>query len=564
MTDYHKDIYEQFIESGKIASRKECMEISEIVRKWEPNNPVSTNIDKIYSDLLNEYISDNKINNLLEKYPGVKDDIAKKLFELLENIEPIKNGQDYHTEETIRLNNFSSLPVDEFRQKWSKEKEYLKRTYTKGEIPFDFFQNKIDNSFQKRDTGLKLLNSRKKEIETTKSADKSDALKKEINQLDKDSKNVSFEIKAIHNNLKAHWQRQLELKIFQEKIKEIDGLRKNYLNELYKDIEKLKEILKSLNPFITDFPIPGRLWDLSKGNWHKVEFELLNRYSDIIKQQKELQELADLLGKYRHTETELENEEIEKTEIINKFVINHSGKSELIGITESNDLNNLLPTELALFSYPATENIFYKRYAEKKLQSYEFISKQKYFETIKTTAIRQKERESDKGPFILAIDTSGSMHGKPEQFAKVLAFAITKIAYKEKRKAFIISFSNDINMFELTHIKNSLTKLIDFLQMSFYGGTDVTEAVNEAIRLMLTENYKKADLLIITDGIFGKPDDKTLQAITLLKNQGNKFNSLIIGESQNNSALDFCDNNWTYDFSLESLKRIINDIKNDL
>jgi uncharacterized protein with von Willebrand factor type A (vWA) domain len=49
---------------------------------------------------------------------------------------------------------------------------------------------------------------------------------------------------------------------------------------------------------------------------------------------------------------------------------------------------------------------------------------------------RQKEKEEAKGPFIICVDTSGSMHGTPETVAKTLCFAILKIAIKRKQKMF--------------------------------------------------------------------------------------------------------------------------------
>jgi uncharacterized protein with von Willebrand factor type A (vWA) domain len=156
------------------------------------------------------------------------------------------------------------------------------------------------------------------------------------------------------------------------------------------------------------------------------------------------------------------------------------------------------------------------------------------------------------------------MHGEPEFLAKVIAFAITRIAISEKRKAFLISFSTGIEIFELTDIQNSLVKLIDFLQMSFHGGTDVSEAVLEALKQLETESYEKADLLIISDGVFGNLNNNTLKSIEELKKKGNKFNSLMIGNSYNERALKFCDNIWQYDPNYDKLKDLIRVMKTEL
>jgi len=81
---------------------------------------------------------------------------------------------------------------------------------------------------------------------------------------------------------------------------------------------------------------------------------------------------------------------------------------------------------------------------------------------------------------------------------------------------------------------------------------------------METENYEKADLLIISDGVFGNLNDNTLKSIEELKKKGNKFNSLMIGNSYNERALKFCNNIWQYDTNRNELKDLIRVIKTDL
>lgn len=597
MRVYTNDIFERFIRFGKVADKNERIKIAEIVSDWKTIQSGKANINKKFVDTINLFISDNEIKDLIKINPDFKQELSKKLFELLENVE---NTDVFNSSspEQYELEKFKNLKKEEFVDFWIEEdnsvENFIKKHYS--DIDLDEYNIKFNNLLDNDEISeyiditkveaetkrlkKRLKNATKKEneilhelesnINETKNNKLLELIRKtksgietELRQLNI-KQDLDYSYTDIQQSIAQDWENKLNLKIIQNKIEEVDKIRKQFLKKLYEEIEKLKKMLELLSPFMVNFSNPGRLWDMSKGYWHNVNFKLIQRYSEILEQQKELQELANLLGKYRRAETELEEEEFENIEIISKFKINHSGKSELIGITESNDLNHLLPTELALFSDLATESIFFKRYAEKKLQSYEFISKQKDYETKKTTETRQKEKELDKGPFILAIDTSGSMHGQPEHFAKVIAFAITKIALKEKRKAYLISFSTGIKKFELTNINSSLPRLIEFLQMSFYGGTDATEAVKEAVNQMQTENYKKADLLIITDGIFSRLDNTTLSTVKSLKDEGNKFNSLIIGQSQNNLALEFCDNNWSYDFRYESMKKLITKIKNTI
>ena len=91
------------------------------------------------------------------------------------------------------------------------------------------------------------------------------------------------------------------------------------------------------------------------------------------------------------------------------------------------------------------------------------------------------------------------MHGTPEQVAKTLCFALLKIAIQENRKCYLISFSTGIQTLNLTDLKNSLNLILDFLSMSFHGGTDASPALEEALRMLNTNDYKEADVLMISD-----------------------------------------------------------------
>jgi len=488
-----------------------------------------------------------------------KDLIAKhrKLFESIVKVEESAKIEQYKfLKEEFQNKWDSSINSNKFRIRDRKKNiesakeedelfERVKKLSIKDflkEWKVNTFTNFLKNTYSKKDFDLTYYNKKIKEIEN-----------QEV-EIDQTTQNI------LKEQLIKEIEQEAEIEKALEEIKVIDKLRKDFLQTLYEEIEKLKELLELLAPFVEDTTALGRLWDLSKGNWKQINFNLLRKYGELLTQKKELLALAEALGRYQKAEIEYKEEAYTNWKIIQQFKYNHSGKSELIGITESDDLNHLLPTELSLFSDIETENIFYKKFSEKKLQSYQFISRESYKQTEAFEGKRQKEVEKDKGPFILAIDTSGSMHGQPEEIAKLIAFAIVKIAYREKRKALLISFSTSYQLFELTDFQNSLPKLVNFLQMSFSGGTDVSEAIKETVRRMEEQDYKNADLLVITDGIFGNMSAQLISQIQMLKQKGNKFNTLIIGASQNTNALSFFDNIWLCDYYLENINNLVKQI----
>ncbi|WP_339848297.1 VWA domain-containing protein [uncultured Dokdonia sp.] len=619
MKHSNSEIFTRFIKFGTISTEKERTKITEIIQDWIYVPVEMSNISKTYLEVINSFITDDKISSILKSQPHLKNEFIKELFQLLERIETnIVSEHSFKKEEKL-LEQFDKLPIGQFDDELNliKDSSILDKSQINNyKSALNFVINEKKNTKVKEfyklhgniakqwdslikkqyntAIGQQLLKANtasaehrlKENFDSLKIEDfkaewanwntYKDFLKKKYKKQDFDinkyqrefesiiDKEVQLDpdvLKSVKSTFIDQWSEKLSLEKLQQNVKIIDETRSQFLEELYIKIDSLKELLKVLTPFIYETADLGRLWNMSTGNWKKLDFNLLEEYAQKLKENKDLREISKLLGKFRKAEAQLEEEEFEDIEVISRLKINHFGKSDLIGITESDDLNNLLPVELALFSDIETESIFYKRFAEKRLQTFRYVSEERDYNQKSVDKKRAKEIEKDKGPFIIAVDTSGSMNGAPEFLAKIMAFAITKIAVREKRKAFLISFSTNVETFELTNIKDSLVKLIDFLQMSFHGGTDASEAVLEAINQMKTADYKKSDLLIITDGIFGNLDDDTLDSIESLKKSNNNFNSLVIGNSYNKKALGFCDNVWQYDPRHDELKDLIVTIK---
>jgi hypothetical two-component regulator system yiem receptor component protein len=601
MTNSKSEVLDEFIRFGKVADKRERTQIAECLRNWQVVPIEKSFIEKKYQDSLNKIIADETINTLLKEQPHLRDEIFERAITFLEKVatetERIELPSRKELIEKVKKNDFSELPKNLVEKQRNLLESILKAggnaKIEQYKLLKDDFQNKWESCMNSefrvkdREEDIEIAIEENKLFERVKILSVEDFLKEwKVNNIKKflkiiyskedfdltyydqkirDIENQKIKIdqkaqNALREQLIKEIEQEAEIEKALEEIKVIDELRKDFLQTLYEEIEKLKEFLELLAPFVEDTTSLGRLWDLSKGNWKQINFNLLQKYGELLTQKKEISALAEALGRYRKAEVEIKEESYTNWKITQQFKYNHSGKSELIGVTESDDLNHLLPTELSLFSDIETENIFYKKFSEKKLQTYQFISRESYQQEQSFEDKRQTEAEKDKGPFILAIDTSGSMHGKPEEIAKLIAFAIVKIAYREKRKALLISFSTSYQLFELTDFQNSLSKLVNFLQMSFYGGTDISDAIKETVCRMEEQDYKNADLLIITDGIFGNIGFQLVSQIEALKQKGNKFNTLIIGASQNTNALSFCDNVWFCDHYLQNINDLVNKI----
>ena len=96
--------------------------------------------------------------------------------------------------------------------------------------------------------------------------------------------------------------------------------------------------------------------------------------------------------------------------------------------------------------------------------------------------------------------------------------------------------------------------------MSFHGGTDATPAMQESLRMLETEDYKKADVVVVSDFVMPSFDERTHQQISQAKENKTKFHSLVIGTSQNKNVIKDFDNNWLY--NLNSKENVLSLVKN--
>ena len=199
---------------------------------------------------------------------------------------------------------------------------------------------------------------------------------------------------------------------------------------------------------------------------------------------------------------------------------------EVEEITNGNNLQHLLPIETAILADHQTESLFYYKYAMSQLQL--FANKPKMESRMKVEQSKKKEPRLEKGPIIVSIDTSGSMCGRPIELATCLLRQLLQMAKKQKRKCFLISFSVRAQCIDLSK-PGSWKKLESFLSDYYSGGTDGNEMLKAGIKMLNTEKYAMADMLIISDFIFDPPNDRVSQFMQEERQKGTRFYGLQIG-----------------------------------
>jgi len=528
-----KDTFDRFIHFGAIGDKKSREKIasaicSQLQEKSDSGIGFANADTDNFATSIDGIISNPTMKELCSKDPELAEKITQEILDFVSRIKKQLNRSRNPFESEIELKNeFLQSKKSEFKNKWEKVTITIKENYDKKELDTTFYEEEFNRSLDKK--------------------------------IKNDKDKPSFESVKEHFNEK--WDELLYKKQIKWELDQIEEQRKKFCEELYKRVEELKKLQEALEPFTKEL---GRLWDMSKGNWQRVNFDILKRYAELLQRDKSLKELAEMLGRMRQAEKEFEEELFANIQLKPEWKVEYASKADLIGIHESDDLSSLLPSETALLADETMQSVFFKKFAEKKLQTFEYQAKMLSYREEEFQDKRQKEKEEAKGPFIICVDTSGSMHGTPETVAKTLCFAILKIAIRDNRKCYLISFSTGIETLNLTDLKNSLDKIISFLSMSFRGGTDATPAMREALRMLNTQDYKKADVIMVSDFVMSAFDKATQDQIKSAKDNKTKFHSLVIGNSQNPATIRDFDNNWFYDLnnpnSVLTLVKNINDL----
>jgi len=438
---------------------------------------------------------------------------------------------------TKKLQDFNTAKDSMDKSEWITMLHTLKTDYPDMKNSWTFYDKK-----------LRMMNDELQSLPKGKRA------QKKLGQLNK-------ELLAVKSKIEEDWYEAFQKRRSQKFDEMLSPKFTSFIGRQNRFFLRFEEFYLKISSF---FGYLGRFWDLSEGIWQEIEWEKFEKYSKILEKEKEVQELAEILGRYQKSEEEYEKELIEKTVIKTEWKSETLGKSEITGVHFSDDLSSLLPSEVALLSAPETEIIFSKNFIEKKLLTFEYRNKARYDVEEKTTEEVKQKKEEKKGPIIACVDTSGSMHGNPEKIAKTLIFALLKIALKDNRACFLISFSTSIETLELTDIDHSISKMVDFLKMSFHGGTDATPAFLKALDMMESQRYRKADLIMVSDFVMPSLPENVEKQIDDQKSKNkNRFHSLVITTEHNPGYLKIFDNNWFInDTDYNSIKVLSSDVYN--
>ena len=218
-------------------------------------------------------------------------------------------------------------------------------------------------------------------------------------------------------------------------------------------------------------------------------------YETVMKRNPAIRQLARLLGKKHRDQQKYDS----LSGVDKKRLIRHSPHSDITGVTLGNDLNSLLPVEYCYLADDALRAVFMERYAEKRLQQFDYQSKET--EPVKD----DKHKVSGQGPYIICVDTSGSMQGDRGR---------------------------------------DMPRLAEFLNKRFDGGTDIEPALREAAHIINGNDFRESDIVLISDFEMPPLSRDLMEQVKVIKRRKTSFFGLVFGNKPEMEYLNLCERYW--------------------
>ena len=225
---------------------------------------------------------------------------------------------------------------------------------------------------------------------------------------------------------------------------------------------------------------------------------------------------------------------------------------EVSGVGLSDDVLRLLPAELALLGISGLELEFYRKLAEKQLYTYRLQGDHWQERQVMRPIVHHKDEKQPRGPFIICIDTSGSMGGFNERCAKAFCLALVKIAMADNRQCHVMLFSTEQVHYDFLG-PDGIEQMTRFLLQSFKGGTDLASCLTEAAKRLETPQWRDADVVVMSDFIAQRLPDEVVKQVKRSQQQGkHRFHAVALSHYGKPGIMRIFDHIWRFDTGLKN------------
>lgn len=216
-------------------------------------------------------------------------------------------------------------------------------------------------------------------------------------------------------------------------------------------------------------------WGDETGELRKGDPAQALAYANKISGSKKLRELAKLIGRMKRM-------------ALSKTRSKTEAKAEVVDVTIGNDLASLHPQELRRLAHPSLRTMFLKDWAEGSLLQF----------------VKRDKETQGKGPIIVCEDGSGSMSGAKETWAKAVSLALAEIARTQQRGFAWVHFGSRHSPLsvEVAPGGRVTPELMFQIAETFLdaAGTDFESPMGKAQELIKKQEFRKADIVFVTDG----------------------------------------------------------------
>lgn len=211
--------------------------------------------------------------------------------------------------------------------------------------------------------------------------------------------------------------------------------------------------------------------------------------------------------------------------------------SDARGIERSGSVARMLPSEASLLGHPVLRRLWHARRAERTLLSY-LLEGSDW-----GAGVIRPPPPAERGPVILVLDTSASMRGAPEIVGKALALEAARTAHAEGRRCLVLAFGSreEVVEHDLSLEEEGIRRLLDFLMLSFEGGTEMGTPLERVATLLESGRMARADVAVVTDGIFELPAEAAHRLRRVLEKTGGRLHGVLVGRESSPALERMCE-----------------------
>lgn len=230
----------------------------------------------------------------------------------------------------------------------------------------------------------------------------------------------------------------------------------------------------------------AKMFGLEPGELTRLPAEKRLAMAKLIKDKPNLARLAELVGPMKRLAFTCQRRKVE-------YAVDEVYELEL-----GNDLARIIPDELIRLHKPQTRRSFLVDYSEERLQQYKL----------------RGEEAVGKGAIILCSDSSGSMGGERDIYAKAIGLTFGDMAKAQKRefKAILFGSQHEISVHDFPDPASyTFDKILDYAEYFFGGGTVFTTPLTIALEHLQKQHDAlgsvNGDIVFLTDGHAHIPDE---------------------------------------------------------